>query len=221
MKKIVYLLLLTTIIFSSCKKGNIDIENSGFWVNNCTAPFEVQFYLNVHYQPKEISYHWDFGDGNTSSDKEPNHIYAETGVYNVKLQIVNYKQTIEKTYSINISQDPMPIEAEFDYQSKHRKYFAPTEIEFINNSQYATNFFWNFGDGNGSEETSPTHIFDTAGTYNIYLHAICNNDTATSLFQLEIAPPPETISVDVVSIWLPEQYLGGLFELHYYIQDNY
>lgn len=221
MKKIVYLIILSTLFFSSCqKKGHIDVKNSGFWINNCTAPFEVQFYLEVGYQPKEISYLWDFGDGTTSDEKEPLHNYTKTGKYNVKLTIVNYKTVENKTFTIDVSQDPMTIVSDFDYESIHGKYYAPCEIQFTNTSQYASNFFWNFGDGHGSEETNPTHIFESAGTYNVYLHAICNGDTVSSLLRMDIAPPPSQISVDVVSIWFPDEYLDGLFELHYYI-GNY
>ncbi|MFZ5453073.1 MAG: metallophosphoesterase [Thermodesulfobacteriota bacterium] len=32
-------------------------------------------------------YHWDFGDGNTSTAREPSHIYAHAGTYNVTLTI--------------------------------------------------------------------------------------------------------------------------------------
>jgi len=217
MKKVVYLIILSTLFFSSCqKKGNIDIKNSGFWINNCTAPFEVQFYLEVGYQPKEISYLWDFGDGTTSDEKEPSHNYKKTGKYMVKLTIINYKTIVEKTFTIDVSQDPMPIEANFDYESIHGKYYAPCEIQFTNTSQYASKFFWNFGDGLGSEETSPTHIFNTTGNYSVYLKAFCNGDSTTSLLKIYIAPPPSKISIDVVSIWLPEDYYNGLFELHYY-----
>ena len=217
MKKHAFLLILLPLFFSSCqKKGYINIKNSGFWINNCTAPFEVQFYLDLSYEPKTISYHWDFGDGTTSEEKEPLHNYSKIGKYNVKLQIVNYKTVVDKDFVIDVSQDPMPIDANFDYESTHRYYFAPCQIQFTNNSQYASKFFWNFGDGKGSEETSPSHTFDTAGTYNVYLHAICGKDTATSLLRLDIAPPPSKISIDVVSIWLPEQYIGGIYTLEYY-----
>ena len=72
MKKLFYLFAFTIILFSGCaKKGYVDVKNVGFYINNCTAPFEVQFYLNISYQPKEISYNWDFGDGTTSTEKEP------------------------------------------------------------------------------------------------------------------------------------------------------
>ena len=216
MKKLSILFLISVVLFSACKKkGHVDIENIGFYANNCTAPFEIQFYLDVAYQPKEIAYNWDFGDGETSNEQEPVHLYKKTGKYTVKLTIVNYQTTVEKSIVVDVSQDPMPIYSDFDYYAEGNNFYAPCEIKFYNNSQYASEFFWNFGDGTGSAETEPTHIFQQAGTYSIYLHAICNNDTATSLLEMTIDPPPSKIYIDVVSIWLPSQFLGGLFELEY------
>ena len=216
MKKITILFFVVALIFSSCaKKGLVDIKNIGFYVNNCTPPYEVQFYLDVAFQPSEISYSWDFGDGSTSTEKEPIHLYTEKGTYTVKLVIVNYKTTVEKSLVVDVSKDPMPIYADFDYKATRNSFYAPCEIKFYNNSQYASNFFWNFGDGTGSDEVEPTHIFQDSGTYNIYLNAICNGDTAVSLLEMDVQPPPTKIYVDVVSIWLPYEFQGGLFELEY------
>lgn len=216
MKKFYFLFLLVPIFFFSCqKKGNVDVKNFGFWANNCTPPYEVQFYLDVAYQPKEITYTWDFGDGQTSFEKEPVHQFQEPGKYTVKVTIVNYKTTVEKSLVVDVSQNPMPVIADFEYETTGNNYYAPCEIMFYNNSQYATNYFWNFGDGHGSTDVQPTHIYEEPGTYDVYLHSICNDDTVASLFQMEILPPPTKIYVDVVSVWLPYEFIGGLFELEY------
>jgi len=42
-------------------------------------------------------YHWDFGDGITSDEKNPTHDYALAGVYNVSLTVQNWCST--KTYT--------------------------------------------------------------------------------------------------------------------------
>ncbi len=51
--------------------------------------------------PNTTTYNWDFGDGTTSNDFQPTHIYTESGTYNVQLIIsdtssCNYHDTIEK-----------------------------------------------------------------------------------------------------------------------------
>lgn len=218
MKKHYFLIFVLFLALVSCqKKGYIDVTNLDYWIKNNRTPFEVQFYLDVHYQPDEITYHWDFGDGSTSTEKEPVHVYNSTGKYTVKLQIVNYKTVYEKSLVIDVSQDPMPIIADFDYESTHfNKYYAPCEIAFYNKSQYADKFFWNFGDGTGSDSINPVHIYRTDSTFNVYLYAISGTDTGTSVMELPILPPPKTINIDVVSIWMPDEFLGGTYSLEYY-----
>lgn len=51
----------------------------------------VYFFDLSYYDP--IDYLWDFGDGNTSDELEPNHIYAEKGVYEVCLTVSNINDT--------------------------------------------------------------------------------------------------------------------------------
>jgi LPXTG-motif cell wall-anchored protein len=36
---------------------------------------------------KIVEWHWDFGDGTTSSEQNPVHIYTEPGVYTVRLKV--------------------------------------------------------------------------------------------------------------------------------------
>ena len=51
-----------------------------------TAPLEVTF---INASSGDITYwHWDFGDGQFSSDSEPGHTYAKAGDYTVSLAIM-------------------------------------------------------------------------------------------------------------------------------------
>ncbi len=221
MKKLAPFILLIPLmfLFSCKKKGSVDIQYLDYWIKNNTAPYEVQFYFDVHYQPSEITYNWDFGDGTVSSEKEPVHVYANKGLYTVKLTITNYKTVVEKSLTIDVSKDTMPIKVDFDYESTHNNYYAPCEIRFYNKTQYASDFFWNFGDATGSDEIEPTHIFQNDTTYNVALYAYSGGDTATSVMQIPIASPPNTIDIDVVSVWLPEELLGRDYELFYYTEN--
>ncbi len=53
-------------------------------------------------------------------------------------------------------------------------------ISFFNSSTFAT-YLWNFGDGNSSQQISPTHTYLTGGTYQVMLIATneCGSDTFT------------------------------------------
>ncbi|MGW9478494.1 ThuA domain-containing protein [Saccharomonospora azurea] len=55
------------------------------------APMEVSFSSEGSYDPEEteLSYSWNFGDGNTSTEPNPTHTYAENGQYNVQLTVTD------------------------------------------------------------------------------------------------------------------------------------
>jgi PKD repeat protein len=56
---------------------------------------------------------------------------------------------------------------------------APLEVQFINRSTGSpTHLEWDFGGGLPSAEQNPTHVFETAGTYQVRLRA--ENDLGTS-----------------------------------------
>lgn len=42
-------------------------------------------------------------------------------------------------------------------------------VQFTNTSTGASSYTWNFGDGNTSNDFSPTHVYDTSGTFNVSL----------------------------------------------------
>ena len=58
-------------------------ENSG------TIPFEVNFSSLILYYEGDVKYHWDFGDGNTSTERNPTYTYAENGSYLCTLTITD------------------------------------------------------------------------------------------------------------------------------------
>ncbi len=55
-------------------------------VASCTAPFTVQFYNESQ---QAGSYFWDFGDGQTSTQKNPTHTYTVNGSFTIKLIAYN------------------------------------------------------------------------------------------------------------------------------------
>jgi hypothetical protein len=74
-------------------------------VTSGDAPLAVQFTGTVlSGQPGPI-YAWDFGDGNTSTEANPQHSYASAGVYDVSLTVTSrdYTRLERKQGYINIS----------------------------------------------------------------------------------------------------------------------
>ncbi len=64
--------------------GNFNKPTANFLINNdsCKAPCPIDF---LNQSLKGDTYLWDFGDGTTSSDPNPTHIYEKPGSYTVTL----------------------------------------------------------------------------------------------------------------------------------------
>src|SRR5258706_1593889 len=71
---------------------------------------------------------------------------------------------------------------------------APFTTTFVNNSNNAYGYIWDFVDGSPQDTTtSPTHTFINPGTYNVMLVAINNvacNVSDTSFVTVTVTPPP-------------------------------
>ena len=116
----------------------------------------------------ELSYIWDFGDGNTSYLKNPIYSYNSNGIYDITLQVIDTLGCSNKyTYSnyINV----LNPTSDFSIQSISSN-CVPALANFTNNSSLdAVYFDWNFGDGTTSNIKNPSHLFSNNGVYSITL----------------------------------------------------
>jgi len=54
--------------------------------------------------PTEVEYFWDFGDGTTSSEYNPEHTFEDAGQYKVRVYIKNGTTTTKKTFVVDATQ---------------------------------------------------------------------------------------------------------------------
>jgi predicted outer membrane repeat protein len=129
---------------------------------NGIAPLPIQFTDNS--TGNIISYYWNFGDGNSSTDQNPTHTYNTPGTYNVTETVTgpggNNTQTQTNLITVNY---PAPIAS---FTANTTSGTAPLNIQFNDQSTGNINsYYWNFGDGNTSTDENPSHIYNTSGTY--------------------------------------------------------
>ncbi len=101
--KLTLLIVLCSALFlGSCKKKPV----ASFTVSDET-PVINQFLIFTNTSVDGHSYAWDFGDGGTSTQKNPTYHYTTAGTYEVTLKVYSKKEKkvdeYSKTISINVS----------------------------------------------------------------------------------------------------------------------
>jgi PKD repeat protein len=114
------------------------------------------------------SYHWDFGDGNTSNEENPTHVYAQGGSYDVVLTAINDCDSV--AYSRQIGTGGLPQAAISIIGMTEG--CTPFEVLFEDGSQgNISSWEWTFEGGTPSTSTeqNPTVIYNEPGTYDVSL----------------------------------------------------
>ncbi len=145
------------------------------------VPLTVRF-TNLSQSAVSGDFLWEFGDGSISREDEVEHTYFDGGSYTVRLRGTNTVGTTieeEKTEYINALTRPL---ADF-LTSSNIVYIPDQEVVFRNLSENATEFFWDFGDGDTSTLFEPRHAYEEEGTYDITLIASNELGCTDTLFR--------------------------------------
>jgi PKD repeat protein len=125
-------------------------------------PVTVQFFDRTVGAP--TSWSWDFGDGATSSARNPAHTFVTGGTFLVRLTVTAPGTSALATASVAI--DEPPPDARFSASVTAGD--VPLRVQFTDLSLgNLTSWLWDFGDGTGSFEQSPRHVYRKAGVYTV------------------------------------------------------
>jgi len=133
------------------------------------------------------TWYWDFGDGSTSTDSTPTHIFTTPGTYNVYVTVTTANGcTAIDSLIIQVGSIPEPF-----FTSTPDTVCVNTLITFNNLSTGATNYIWDFGNGGTSTVANPTYFYDTTGTFIVTLYAYNNGCEAiyTDTQAIVVLPP--------------------------------
>ncbi|MBI1306510.1 MAG: PKD domain-containing protein [Bacteroidetes bacterium] len=141
--------------------------------DNCQ---DSMFHFNNLSSIKEgniTNYKWYFGDGDSSIDISPDHMYGAPATYTVTL-----KATSENGCSSSATKDvkvyPLPV-ALFDANNVcQNAAFSATDRSSISSGSIASRF-WTFGDGSTSTVKNPTHTYATSGNFDVTLTVVSTN----------------------------------------------
>lgn len=113
------------------------------------------------------SWFWDFGDGNTSTEKSPIHDYRDPGTYQVTCTFSNECGSASLTKSITVDCN---FQADFTFNTPIPNNL---EVDFENITPAAQTSVWDFGDGTTSSTSRKTsHTYTIPGSYKVCLNSI-------------------------------------------------
>lgn len=134
-------------------------------------------------------YSWTFEGGSpaVSTVENPVVTYSADGIYDVTLvaQLQDgTTRTVKKSNYIRVN--PFLLIAGFTVPS--RKVNSGAEVSFTNTSIGAESYSWDFGDGSPvTEDEHPTHIFASAGTYQVKLKVMAGTDEHTKQMTIAVS----------------------------------
>jgi hypothetical protein len=148
------------------------------------------------------SWLWDFGDGWTSTEQNPSHLYEVPGTYTVTLSVSSPggSDTEIKANHVNATGQLAAFSADPVLGS------APLTVSFTDQSSgnpALTSWDWDFGDSGTSTDQHPEHTYTTTGTFTVTLTVAntAGSDTLTV---------PDCIAVYLERlIFLPVVLRGG------------
>jgi PKD repeat protein len=147
--------------------------SAGFDITQSAADYLEYTFTNTSTDGE--TYMWDFGDGNTSTEESPTHVYDTHDIYTVTLEVTNaagLTATLEKPVDIQA-----PVTAAFSFVTNQNPDTYQT-VEFMDESIGAVELLWEFGDGYQFTGMNPSHTYDADDIYTVTL-------TATSITGLQ------------------------------------
>ncbi len=183
----------TTVSMQTVTAVIAPVAGFGSNVTSGCAPLTVEF-SNQSIGTVD-SYNWSFPGGNPSSStaENPVVVYENPGVYTVELEVTNVAGSNTAVQTNYIVVNTVPT---IGFNGN----ITGTGINFVNTSVGATNFTWDFGNGNSSNDTNPFHDFETDGIYTVTLTAEneCGSVSLTETFEI-VTEPLAGFSADITT----------------------
>ena len=138
-----------------------------------------------------VAWHWDLGDGSVSLEQNPRHRYTESGVYTVRMTVVDDLGGVSAAFvaDVTVADPPAPV-AVFDYSP-----IEPTTADIVvfddrsfhpHEDLAIVSWKWDFDDGSASTERNPEHRFGEQGTYTVELTVTDDYGAVSGSFAVDI-----------------------------------
>lgn len=158
-------------------RDSADLQADFYWTpNNPMVGEIVQFWDTTTGGADE--WFWDFGDGQTSTLKDPVHVFDNAGQRQVTLIATRSWDSEESdvTHIVDVGNEPLSV----DFSWQPIEPIAGETVTFFPDvTGGPDDWDWDFGDSNGSELMNPVHAYDEPGEYVVVLEIYRSFDEAS------------------------------------------
>lgn len=172
-------------------------------------------FTNLSTNANTFSWQFPGGTPSTSSSASPTVTYNNPGTYDVTLTSSNSYSSATQTQVSSIVVHSHPL-ASF-YAQNWSLSLPAAEAVFINQSLFANQYLWEFGDGATSTDINPVHTYTSAGYYTVKLTAIegtCPDGIHIALDYIYVDDPTNIISAETNDYLF---YSNGKLYYHFHV----
>lgn len=142
----------------------------------------------------DVTYTWDFGDGEITSGEDVTHIYGAAGTYTAIVTVTDSKDSTSDTCVVSVDvtepaeEEPEPeeniaptVSCSFDGTTAFIDETISLEADALDSDGSLVDYAWDFGDGSteSTTESWTTHTYTRAGTYTTTF-TVTDDDGATA-----------------------------------------
>ncbi|MCX7649649.1 MAG: PKD domain-containing protein [Flavobacteriales bacterium] len=135
-----------------------------------------------------FTYVWDFGNNTQGAGGNVATVYTQPGFYNVQVDVTDANGC---TGTCNLVVQIFNY-LKADFAADKFNGCAPLTVHFTNLSINTLTYLWDFGDGQSSNQTHPSHTYYYPGTYDVTLYAFSavGNLVQSVPQQVQVLPSP-------------------------------
>jgi PKD repeat protein len=194
-----------TIVGNFTLVGPQLLPKAKFVAGPTTGPARLEVTFSDLSSNEPTSWSWDFGDGQTSTERDPSHTYDQPGDYTVSLTVSNDYGSDTKTEVDYISVGE-PIQPIANFYASPISGTVPLLVTFSDLSVGSPeSWLWNFGDGSTSTEQNPSHTYFETGSFSVTL-------TVSNTLGSDTMVDPDCINVTAGAIDTQPIYLPLIFK---------
>jgi len=151
---------------------------------NACFPASVAFFDRSTSSIESVitGWNWDFGDGSTSKEQNPVHVYRNEGSFNVSLQVTTDKGCSDVGAVASYIKITKGVVPNFTFVDP-KVCMAPATVYFTDNSTGPSTgtltSVWNYG--NGKSDDLGRTVYETNGTYKITLYVVSSEGCQDSI----------------------------------------